>query len=81
MMSAPCRSKTLTRRRLQAGGITVALGGTAIFAASWCSIVAQAGKDGTLSTPDAHAAVVSGVVTLLDIRRPDQCADGCGRRC
>jgi len=39
--------KTLTRRRLQARGIAVALGGAAFFAASWYSIVAQAGKDGT----------------------------------
>ena len=72
---------TLTHRHLQAGGTTVALGGAAIFAASWYNIVAQAGEDGTLSTPDAHAAVVSGLVTLLDIRRPDECAGGCGRRC
>ena len=63
--------KTLTRRRLLTGGATVVLGGAAIFAASWYNIGAQAGEDGTLSTPDAHAAAVSGAVTLVDIRRPD----------
>ena len=66
--------KTLTRRRLLTGGVTVALGGAAIFAASWYNIGAQAGEDGTLSTPDAHAAAVSGAVTLVDIRRPDEWA-------
>lgn len=66
--------KTLTRRRLLTGGATVALGGAAIFAASWYNIGAQAGEDGTLSTPDAHAAAVSGAVTLVDIRRPDEWA-------
>ena len=62
--------KTLTRRRLLTGGATVVLGGAAIFAASWYNIGAQAGEDGTLSTPDAHAAAVSGAVTLVDIRAP-----------
>ena len=66
--------KTLTRRRLLTGGATVVLGGAAIFAASWYNIGAQAGEDGTLSTPDAHAAAVSGAVTLVDIRRPDEWA-------
>jgi rhodanese-related sulfurtransferase len=66
--------KTLIRRRLLTGGTTIALGGAAIFAASWYNIGAQAGEDGTLSTPDAHAAAVSGAVTLVDIRRPDEWA-------
>jgi rhodanese-related sulfurtransferase len=66
--------KTLTRRRLLTSGTTVALGGAAIFAASWYNIGAEAGEDGTLSTPDAYAAAISGAVTLVDIRRPDEWA-------
>ena len=50
----------------------VVLGGTAIFAANWFNIGAQAGQDGTLSTPQAHEAAVSGAIILVDIRRPDE---------
>ena len=64
--------KTFTRRRFLTGGATVVLGGTAIFAANWFNIGAQAGQDGTLSTPQAHEAAVSGAIILVDIRRPDE---------
>ena len=50
----------------------VVLGGTAIFAANWFNIGAQAGQDGTLSTPQAYEAAVSGAIILVDIRRPDE---------
>ena len=62
--------KIFTRRRFLTGGATVVLGGTAIFAANWFNIGAQAGQDGTLSTPQAHEAAVSGAIILVDIRRP-----------
>jgi len=52
----------------------VVLGGTAIFGANWFNIGAQAGQDGTLSTPQAHEAAVSGAIFLVDIRRPDEWA-------
>ena len=64
--------KIFTRRRFLTGGATVVLGGTAIFAANWFNIGAQAGQDGTLSTPQAHEAAVSGAIILVDIRRPDE---------
>lgn len=66
--------KIFTRRRFLTGGATVVLGGTAIFAANWFNIGAQAGQDGTLSTPQAHEAAVSGAIFLVDIRRPDEWA-------
>lgn len=66
--------KTFTRRRFLMGGSTLALGGATIFAANWFNVGAQAGQDGTLSTPQAHKAAVSGEITLVDIRRPDEWA-------
>ena len=54
------------------GGGAVLIGGVAVFGANWFNIGAQAGQDGTLSTPQAHAAAVSGAITLVDIRRPDE---------
>ena len=64
--------KTFTRHRFLTGCATVVLGGTAIFAANWFNIIAQAGQDGTLSTPQAHEAAVSGTIILVDIRRPGE---------
>ncbi|WP_299046535.1 rhodanese-like domain-containing protein [uncultured Tateyamaria sp.] len=46
--------------------------GGAVFASRWYNISAQAGVDGTLSTPDAHVAAVNGDIILVDIRRPDE---------
>lgn len=66
--------KTLTRRRFVMGGSTFAVGGATLFAANWYNIGAQAGQDGTLSTPQAHEAAVKGSVLLVDIRRPDEWA-------
>lgn len=66
--------KTLTRRRFLIGGGAVVLAGATVFAASWYNVGAQAGQDGTLSTPQAHKAAVSGAITLVDIRRPDEWA-------
>ncbi len=65
---------TFTRRRILTGGSTLALGGATIFAANWFNVGAQAGQDGTLTTPQAHEAAVSGDITLVDIRRPDEWA-------
>jgi rhodanese-related sulfurtransferase len=67
-------TKLITRRRILTGGAALILGGAALFASNWYNISAQAGQDGTLSTPDAHAAAVSGEITLVDIRRPDEWA-------
>lgn len=66
--STPAR---MTRRGfgLAAGAAIV---GGAVFASRWYNITAQAGVDGTLSTPDAHGAAVSGDIILVDIRRPDE---------
>lgn len=61
----------MTRRGFGLLGGAAIVGGT-VFAARWFNISAQAGGDGTLSTPDAHAAAVSGDVLLVDIRRPDE---------
>ncbi|KIC51482.1 hypothetical protein RA29_05115 [Tateyamaria sp. ANG-S1] len=65
---APAR---MTRRGfgLLAGGTIV---GGAVFAARWYNLSAEAGAEGTLSVPDAHAAALSGRVLLIDIRRPDE---------
>lgn len=61
----------LTRRGFGVLGAGALVGGT-VFAARWFNISAEAGVEGTLSTPDAHAAAVSGAVVLVDIRRPDE---------
>jgi len=61
----------MTRRGFGLFGTAAVVGGT-VFAARWFNITAEAGVDGTLSTPDAHAAAVSGAVVLIDIRRPDE---------
>jgi len=54
---------------LMAGATIV---GGAVFASQWYNVGAQAGVEGTLSTPDAHKAAVSGDIVLVDIRRPDE---------
>lgn len=61
----------MTRRGLgfAAGGTIV---GSAFFASRWYNISAEAGVEGTLSTPDAHTAALTGTVLLIDIRRPDE---------
>ncbi|WP_315898830.1 rhodanese-like domain-containing protein [Tateyamaria omphalii] len=61
----------ITRRGfgLLAGGVII---GGAVFASRWFNISAKAGLDGTLSTPEAHAAALRGDVLLIDIRRPDE---------
>lgn len=61
-----------TRRGFLAGAGVVVLGGAAVFGANWFNIGAQAGEDGTLSTPQAHNAALSGAIVLVDIRRPDE---------
>ncbi|WP_299610258.1 rhodanese-like domain-containing protein [uncultured Tateyamaria sp.] len=66
--SAPAR---MTRRGFGILGGAALVGG-AVFASRWYNISAQAGVDGTLSTPDAHVAALSGDVLLIDIRRPDE---------
>ena len=63
-----------TRRGFLTGAGVVVLGGAAIFGASWFNIGAQAGLDGTLTTPQAHEVAVSGAIILVDIRRPDEWA-------
>lgn len=65
---------TFTRRGLLTGASTVVIGGATVFAANWFNIGAQAGQGGSLSTPDAHDAAVSGAIILVDIRRPDEWA-------
>lgn len=50
----------------------VAIVGGAVFASRWYNISAEAGVEGTLSTPDAHTAAVGGAILLIDIRRPDE---------
>lgn len=70
----PERAKTpaqFTRRGFGILGSAVLVGGM-VFGARWFNISAQAGADGTLSTPDAHEAALSGQVLLVDIRRPDE---------
>ncbi|WP_299151196.1 rhodanese-like domain-containing protein [uncultured Tateyamaria sp.] len=61
----------ITRRAFGLGVGAMIVGG-AVFASRWYNISAQAGVEGTLSTPDAHSAAVSGDVVLIDIRRPDE---------
>jgi rhodanese-related sulfurtransferase len=46
----------------------------AIAAGRWFNITAQAGGDAALSVTDAHAQALSGTITLIDIRRPDEWA-------
>ena len=67
---APVR---MSRRGFGIAAGTMIVGG-AVFASRWYNISAQAGVDGTLSTPDAHRAAVSGEIVLVDIRRPDEWA-------
>ena len=52
-------------------GAAALVGGT-VFAARWFNITADASGEGMLSTPDAHAAALSGDIVLVDIRRPDE---------
>lgn len=66
--SAPAR---VTRRGFGLAAGAAIVGGT-VFASRWYNVSAVAGAEGTLSTPDAHAAAVSGAILLLDIRRPDE---------
>jgi len=61
----------MTRRAFGLGAVVVVVGG-AVFASRWYNISAKAGATGTLSTPDAHSAALSGEVVLIDIRRPDE---------
>lgn len=61
----------MTRRAFGLGAAIVVVGG-AVFASRWYNISAQVGAAGTLSTPDAHRAALSGEVVLIDIRRPDE---------
>ncbi|MEO1362485.1 MAG: rhodanese-like domain-containing protein [Pseudomonadota bacterium] len=63
----------MTRRSFGILGVGAAVGGT-VFAAQWFNITADASADGTLSTPDVHAAALAGEVVLIDIRRPDEWA-------
>lgn len=63
----------MTRRGFGLGGAALLVGGT-VVAARWFNVTAQAGGDGTLSTPEAHAAALAGNVVLVDIRRPDEWA-------
>ena len=71
---SPVRAKTpaqMTRRGFGLLG-AVALVGGAVFAARWFNVTAEAGGEGTLTTPDAYQAVLSEGVVLVDIRRPDE---------
>ncbi|WP_415404162.1 rhodanese-like domain-containing protein [Tateyamaria sp. SN3-11] len=61
----------MSRRAFGLGGAALLVGGT-VFAARWFNISAEAGIEGTLSTPDAHSAALSGEILLVDIRRPDE---------
>ncbi|MEO0400920.1 MAG: rhodanese-like domain-containing protein [Pseudomonadota bacterium] len=61
----------MTRRAFGLGAGAVIVGG-AVFASRWYNIAAEAGVEGTLSTPDAHASAVAGAIVLVDIRRPDE---------
>ena len=73
---SPKRAKAsvqMTRRGFGLLGAGALVGGT-VFAARWFNVTAQAGGEGTLSTPDAHKAAVAGEVLLVDIRRPDEWA-------
>ncbi|KEJ89778.1 rhodanese-like domain-containing protein [Sulfitobacter donghicola] len=57
----------LARRGVLVGAL--ALGGVA--AARWFNVTGTIDED-SLSVQDAHAAAISGAVTLIDIRRPDE---------
>ncbi len=61
----------MTRRGFGVLGVAAVVGGT-VFAARWFNITADASAEGTLSTPDVHAAALAGEVVLVDIRRPDE---------
>ena len=61
----------MTRRGFGLIGAAALVGGT-VFAARWFNVTADASAEGTLTTPDAHAAAVAGTVVLVDIRRPDE---------
>ncbi|WP_299283658.1 rhodanese-like domain-containing protein [uncultured Tateyamaria sp.] len=67
----PSGARHMTRRAFGLGAGALIVGG-AVFASRWYNISAQAGVEGTLSTPDAHSAAVSGDIVLIDIRRPDE---------
>ena len=58
----------LARRGFVLGGLAV----VAVGSTRWFNLTAQAGQNGTLSTPDAHAQAKAGQITLVDIRRPDE---------
>lgn len=64
------------RQRMTRRGFGLAVGATvvggAVFASRWYNITAEAGVEGTLSTPAAHTAALSGDIILIDIRRPDE---------
>ncbi|MBD3662307.1 rhodanese-like domain-containing protein [Sulfitobacter aestuariivivens] len=65
---APSR---LSRRGFVLGGVLIAGGG--VLAARWFNVAASTG-DAALTAPQAHAAALSGEITLIDIRRPDEWA-------
>ncbi|GGX59858.1 hypothetical protein GCM10007385_31370 [Tateyamaria omphalii] len=66
--AAPAR---MTRRGL-GFFIGMAIVGGTVFASRWYNISAEAGMEGTLTTPDVYAAATKGTVLLVDIRRPDE---------
>lgn len=67
--TAPSRS---ARRGFVLGGSAVLVGG-AVGAGGWFNLTAKTGG-AALTAPDAHAAALSGSITLVDIRRPDEWA-------
>lgn len=61
----------VSRRGLVLGGVVLGMGG--LFAARWFNLTAQLDNN-SLSVSDAHHAALSGALTLIDIRRPDEWA-------
>jgi len=63
----------IARRGLVLGGVAVVTG-AAIFGANWFNIAATDDREGSISAPEAFADVQAGLLTLVDIRRPDEWA-------
>lgn len=68
----------LTRRRLLFAAATLAVGAAAVVAAGgqnlFYSALTEDFTGDTLSAPEANERAMSGAITLIDIRRPDEWA-------
>ncbi|MEM6305328.1 MAG: rhodanese-like domain-containing protein [Pseudomonadota bacterium] len=63
----------LARRGFLLGGAAL-LGAGGLGVARWFNVLADPDAADALSAPEAHAQALSGAITLVDIRRPDEWA-------